>query len=52
MAGRLSLSEDFKFQVQCEDQGVLFVETTADCFIADLGELYRPVPFMTQLVFI
>ncbi|CAM6036160.1 unnamed protein product [Sphagnum compactum] len=51
MAGRLSLSEDFKFQVQCEDQGVLFVEATADCFIADLGELYRPAPFMTQLVY-
>ncbi len=51
MAGRLGLSEDSKFQIQCQGQGVPFVEAAADCAIAELGERYRPAPFMTQLVY-
>jgi omega-hydroxypalmitate O-feruloyl transferase len=52
MAGRLGVSEDSRFQIQCEGQGVLFVEAAADCSIAELGQRYRPAPFMTQLVYI
>ncbi len=51
MAGRLGVSEDSRFQIQCEGQGVLFVEAAADCSIAELGERYRPAPFVTQLVY-
>lgn len=51
MAGRLGISEHGKLQVVCEDQGVLFVEATADNCIAELGELTRPAPFMRQLVY-
>ncbi|KAG0627527.1 hypothetical protein M758_2G208400 [Ceratodon purpureus] len=50
MCGRLGISEDGKLQVECEDQGALFVEATADNCIAELGELSSPAPFMRQLV--
>ena len=51
LAGRLILSADYKLQVDCQEQGVLFVEAVADHFIAELGELSRPAPFMRQLVY-
>jgi omega-hydroxypalmitate O-feruloyl transferase len=51
LAGRLILSADYKLQVDCQEQGALFVEAVADHFIAELGELSRPAPFMRQLVY-
>jgi omega-hydroxypalmitate O-feruloyl transferase len=51
MAGRLGVSDDGKLQVECEDQGALFVEAAADNCIAELGELSSPAPFMRQLVY-
>lgn len=51
MAGRLGISADHKLNVDCEEQGVVFVEATADHFIAELGELSRPAPFMKQFVY-
>ncbi|CAK9193329.1 unnamed protein product [Sphagnum troendelagicum] len=51
LAGRLSLSEDLKLQVECEGQGVVFVEAVADCSIAELGALDKPVHFMAQFLY-
>lgn len=47
----LGVSDDGKLQVECEDQGALFVEAAADNCIAELGELSSPAPFMRQLVY-
>lgn len=51
MAGRLGISEDGKLQVDCDDQGAVFVEATANNCIAELRELSSPAPFMRQLVY-
>lgn len=51
MAGRLGISKVGKLQVECEDQGALFVAATADHSIAELGELSTPAPFMRQLIY-
>lgn len=51
MAGRLGISEDFKLQVDCQEQGAVFVEATANKCIAELGEISSPTPFMRELVY-
>lgn len=51
MAGRLGVSEDGKLQVECEEQGAVFVDAVAENCIAELGELSSPAPFMRQLVY-
>jgi hypothetical protein len=49
MGGRLIRQEDGRIAINCEGQGVLFVEADADAYIDDFGD-FACQPAMQQLV--
>ncbi|XP_076958352.1 shikimate O-hydroxycinnamoyltransferase-like [Bidens hawaiensis] len=48
MAGRLAKDRDGRIEINCNGEGVLFVEAEADCCIDDFGEI-TPSPELRQL---
>ncbi|KAK1407146.1 hypothetical protein QVD17_38757 [Tagetes erecta] len=49
MGGRLKLDENGRFEIDCQGQGVLFVEAESDGVIDDLGD-FTPTPELRKLV--
>lgn len=48
LAGRIGLSPQGKLNVNCNEEGVVFVEGDADCRLEDIGDLSKPDPTMLQ----
>ena len=51
LAGKLTLTPDGKFAVDCTGEGAVFVEADADCELEALGNLTIPDPTATQKLF-
>ncbi|KAK4479657.1 hypothetical protein RD792_015185, partial [Penstemon davidsonii] len=43
-AGRLNMNEDGRIEINCNSEGVLFVEAESDGSLDDLGEYFTPKP--------
>ncbi|KAK8686339.1 hypothetical protein V6N13_125364 [Hibiscus sabdariffa] len=44
LAGRLTISSEGKFIVDCTGEGVVFVEVEADCGLDEIGDITKPDP--------
>ncbi|XP_078443605.1 HXXXD-type acyl-transferase family protein [Wolffia australiana] len=49
MAGRLSLDDDGRVEINCTGEGVLFVEATTDMAVSDFGD-FAPTPDLKRLI--
>ena len=48
LAGKLSLTPDWKLAVECTGEGAVFVEADADCELEALGNLAKPDPTVLE----
>ena len=50
-AGRFRQGQNRNFMVECNGEGVVFVEADADVTVDDFGDIYHPIPSFVELIY-